>query len=160
VFKWLGLSIAVAVIILDQVTKYMIVHVVMSPPQLIEVTPFLNIVMVWNRGASFGLFGTQSSWTPVVLGAVAVLISVALLVWLFRAQSYWLSSALSLVIGGALGNVVDRVIYGAVADFLDFHAFGSHWPAFNVADITIFIGVVMLLFDGLLEKRRNNTLQR
>lgn len=157
-YKWLGLSIAAIVIVLDQVTKYLIVHIVMSPPHLIEVTSFFNIVMVWNRGASFGLFSTQSQWTPVILGTVAVLISIALLVWLFRAKSRWLASALAFVIGGALGNAVDRVFYGAVADFLDFHAYGNHWPAFNVADIAISIGVVMLLFDGLLEKRRNNKL--
>lgn len=157
-FKWLGLSIAAAVIVLDQITKYVIVHIVMSPPQMIDVTPFFNIVMVWNRGASFGLFGTQSPWTPVVLGTIAVVISIALLVWLFRAQSKWLAAALAFVIGGALGNAIDRAIYGAVADFLDFHAYGNHWPAFNVADIAISVGVVMLLLDGLLEKRRNNKL--
>lgn len=157
-FRWIGLSIAAAVIVLDQLTKYLIVHVVMSPPQLIEVTSFFNIVMVWNRGASFGLFSTQSAWTPVILGTVAVLISIALLVWLFRAQSKWLAAALALVIGGALGNAIDRAVYGAVADFLDFYAYAYHWPAFNVADIAISIGVVMLLLDGLLEKRRNNKL--
>lgn len=156
--KWLGLSIAAAVIILDQATKYLIVHVVMAPPQLIEVTSFFNIVMVWNRGASFGLFGSESPWTPVLLGTVAVIISVVLLIWLLRAKSKWLAVALAFVIGGALGNAIDRAIYGAVADFLDFHAYGNHWPAFNVADIAIFIGVIMLLLDGLLEKRRDNKL--
>lgn len=154
-FKWLGMSFAAALILLDQITKYVIVHVVMAPPQVIDVTSFFNIVMVWNRGASFGLFSTQSPWTQVALGSVAVAISIALGVWMLRAGSRWLTLALALVIGGALGNAIDRAVYGAVADFLDFHAYGYHWPSFNVADIAISIGVVMLLFDGLLEKRRD-----
>jgi signal peptidase II len=78
---------------------------------------------------------------------------------MYKAQSRWLGISLGLVIGGALGNAIDRVNYGAVADFLDFHAAGYHWPAFNVADIAIFVGVVMLLFDGLIEKRRANRLE-
>lgn len=156
--KWVGLFIAANVIVLDQVTKYVIVHLVMSPPRSIEVTSFFNIVMVWNKGASFGLFSTQSPWAPVALGGIAVVISAALGVWMFRARSRWLTTALAFVVGGALGNAVDRAVYGAVADFLDFHAYGYHWPSFNVADIAISIGVVMLLLDGLLEKRRDHKL--
>ncbi|MFT7570069.1 MAG: signal peptidase II [Paracoccaceae bacterium] len=155
----LGLPVAAAIIAFDQATKFWIVLDIMSPPRFIEVTSFFNIVMVWNRGASFGLFSSNSPWTPVLLGAVAVMISIVLAVWMFRAKSRWLAVSLGLVIGGALGNAIDRVIYGAVADFLDFHAAGYHWPAFNVADIAISIGVIMLLFDGLIEKRRNNRLE-
>ncbi len=154
-----GLPVAAAIIALDQATKFWVVLDIMSPPRIIEVTSFFNLVMVWNRGASFGLFASQSPWTPVFLGCLAVLISVALGVWMYRATSRWLATALGMVIGGALGNAIDRVLYGAVADFLDFHAYGYHWPAFNVADISISVGVVMLLFDGLIEKRRNNRLE-
>jgi signal peptidase II len=154
----IGFPVAAAIIALDQAMKFWIVHDVMSPPRFIEVTSFFNIVMVWNRGASFGLFTSQSPWTPVFLCSVAVVISIALAVWMYRAKSRWLASALGMVIGGALGNVIDRVIYGAVADFLDLHAYGYHWPAFNVADMAISTGVVMLLFDGLIEKRRDNRL--
>lgn len=154
----LGLPIAAVIIAFDQATKFWIVLDIMSPPRIIEVTSFFNIVMVWNRGASFGLFSSSSPWTPVLLGTVAVVISVVLAVWMYKAQSRWLGIALGFVIGGALGNAIDRVLYGAVADFLDFHAYGYHWPAFNVADIAISVGVVMLLFDGLIEKRRNNRL--
>jgi signal peptidase II len=154
----LGLPVAAIVIALDQATKTWIVQDIMSPPRWIEVTSFFNIVMVWNRGASFGLFSTQSPWTQAVLGGFAILISIVLAVWMYRARSKWLAGALGLVIGGALGNAIDRAIYGAVADFLDFHAYGYHWPSFNVADIAISVGVVMLLFDGLLEKRRDHKL--
>ena len=153
-----GLLLSAIVVVLDQATKYGIVHHVMSTPQVIEITPFFNIVMVWNQGASFGLFSTGSPWTPVVLGGIAVLISIFLVAWLSNTDSRWLAAALGLVIGGALGNAVDRALYGAVADFLDFHAFGFHWPSFNVADIAITAGVGMLLLDGLIGKRRDHKL--
>lgn len=153
-----GLLIAAAVVLLDQVTKTWIVHDVMAPPRVIEVTSFFNIVMVWNRGASFGLFGSGASWGQLALGLVAAAICIALTVWLFRVTHRWLAAALGFVIGGAIGNVIDRVIYGAVADFLDFHAFGWHWPAFNVADMSICVGVGMLLLDGLIAGRRTHKL--
>jgi len=155
----IGFPVAAAIIALDQAVKYWIVHDIMAPPRIIEVSSFFNIVMVWNRGASFGLFSSQSPWTPVFLCTVAVVISIALSVWMYKAKSPWLATALGMVIGGALGNAIDRVIFGAVADFLDFHAYGYHWPAFNVADMAISVGVVMLLFDGLIEKRRDNRLE-
>ena len=154
----LGLPVAALIIALDQATKTWIVHDIMAPPRWIEVTSFFNIVMVWNKGASFGLFSTQSPWTQAILGGFAIVISIVLAVWMYRARSKWLAVALGFVIGGALGNAIDRAIYGAVADFLDFHAYGYHWPSFNVADIAISVGVVMLLFDGLLEKRRDHRL--
>lgn len=153
-----GLLIAAAIVAADQATKFWIVHDVMSPPRVIEVTSFFNLVMVWNRGASFGLFNTGSPWTLYFLVTVAFLISGAMTVWLRTVQTRWLATALGLVIGGALGNVIDRLVYGAVADFLDFHAGGYHWPSFNVADIAISVGVGMLLLDGLIGSRRDHKL--
>ena len=155
--RW-GLLLAATVILLDQASKYWIVHHVMAPPRIIEVTSFFNIVMVWNKGASFGLFSSQSPWTQALLGGLAVVISIVLVVWLTKAGNRWLATSLGLVIGGALGNAIDRAIYRAVADFLDFHAAGYHWPSFNVADIAITIGVIMLLLDGLIAGRRDNKL--
>jgi len=155
-----GYLIATVVIALDQATKYWIVHHVMAPPRVIEVNGFFNIVMVWNRGASFGMFKGESGIGPLILGVIAIVICVALTVWLSRVVHRWLGCALGLVIGGALGNVIDRIWHRAVADFLDFHAFGYHWPAFNVADIAISVGVGMLLLDGLIGGRGNHKLDK
>ena len=112
--------------------------------------------MVWNRGVSFGMFqsGESGRW---LLSAVAVAIVVGLLIWLRRVDVWWLGAGLGAVIGGAIGNVVDRLWYdeGAVADFFDFHVAGWHWPAFNVADAAIVVGVGLILLDGLLARGRD-----
>lgn len=155
----LGLVVAVVVIVFDQATKWWIMAMVMQPPRIIPVTPFFNLVTVWNRGISFGLFDGDSAVNVWVLPLVALAIVAALVAWLRRVQGVWLASAIGLVIGGALGNVVDRLRHdGAVADFLDFHVAGYHWPAFNVADSGITVGVTMLVLDSLFlggEKPKN-----
>ena len=154
----LGLVVAILVIVFDQATKWWIMAMVMQPPRIIPVTPFFNLVMGWNRGISFGLFDGDSAINVWILPLVALAIVAALVVWLRRVQGVWLASAIGLVIGGALGNVVDRLRFGAVADFLDFHVAGYHWPAFNVADSGITVGVTMLVLDSLFlggEKPKN-----
>ena len=152
----LGLAIAVVVMVLDQATKLLILHVVMDPPRVIEVTSFFNIVLVWNRGVSFGLFSAASPWTPWLLTALALVITAVLVVWLWRVDTRLMGAALGLVIGGAVGNVIDRVFQSrhAVIDFLDFYVGSYHWPAFNVADSAITVGVVLLLIDSLIVSRQ------
>lgn len=150
----LGLLIAVPIVVFDQLTKWWVLADLMDPPQAVAVTSFFNLVLVWNRGVSFGLFDSDSHWGPIVLSAFALAISVVLVVWLRRVGSRLPAVAIGMVLGGAIGNVIDRMRYGAVVDFLDFHAFGYHWPAFNVADSAISIGVGLLLYDGLFENRR------
>ncbi len=120
------------------------------PFERIEVLPFFNWVMVWNRGISFGLLQTDSPYGPVLMIALALVITAIFVVWAFRTDRMILVVAFAMVIGGALGNVIDRIRFGAVADFLDFHAFGFHWPAFNLADSMICIGIALALLDGLL----------
>lgn len=144
-----GLGIAALVIALDQLTKWLMLILVMAPPRIIEVTPFFNLVHVWNRGISFGMFNTDSSWNRWLLPLAAAIIVIFLLSWLRRATHWLLVTALGLVIGGAIGNVLDRGIHGAVFDFLDVHAYGYHWPAFNVADSAITIGVGLLIVDSV-----------
>jgi signal peptidase II len=149
----IGLLAAGTILILDQLTKWFFRNVVLDGTRFIEITPFFNLVEVWNRGVSFGLFASDSSWTPILLSALAIAISVVLIVWLKRAETRLLALALGIVIGGAIGNVIDRVIWGHVYDFLDFHIAGYHWPAFNVADSAISIGVVLILIDGFIAKK-------
>ena len=152
----LGLTVAAAIFVADQITKWIILSQVMVPPRVIEVTGFFNLVMVWNRGVSFGLFSNDSPLGPWLLSGLAVAISIGLFIWLRRADNRLLAAALGLVIGGALGNVIDRVRFGAVADFLDFHLAGWHWPAFNVADAAIVMGVALILIEGFLPKTHEN----
>lgn len=148
----IGLLAGGIVLILDHFTKWLIRDVVLDGARYIEITGFFNLVEVWNRGVSFGLFASSSPWTPVLLSALAIGISIVLLVWLRKAETLLLSIALGIVIGGAVGNVVDRILWGHVFDFLDFHIAGYHWPAFNVADSAITIGVALILIDGFIAK--------
>ena len=148
----IGLLTGGIVLILDHLTKWLIRDVVLDGVRYIEITGFFNLVEVWNRGVSFGLFASSSPWTPVLLSALAIGISIVLLVWLRKAETLLLSIALGIVIGGAVGNVIDRILWGHVFDFLDFHIAGYHWPAFNVADSAITIGVALILIDGFIAK--------
>lgn len=144
-----GSLAAVVVIILDQATKWWILTSVMSPPRRIPVTGFFDLVLVFNRGVSFGLLGGAPSWATAALIVFALLLSTALCIWMWRADNLLLGTALGFVVGGAIGNVIDRFLHGAVVDFLDFHVAGYHWPAFNVADSAITVGVVLLILDSL-----------
>src|SRR5215213_938526 len=123
----------------------------------IELTPFLDLVMIWNRGVSYGLF-QAGGLTGTVILTVFSLAAVALLSWWLKgADRRLLAWGLGLVIGGALGNVIDRILYGAVADFFHFHAFGRDWYVFNVADAAITVGVVMLLVDAFARPEAKNS---
>lgn len=150
----LALILIVVIAVLDQITKQIMIGLVFEPPRVIEVTSFFNLVPVRNTGVSFGLFGTNTELARWALVGVAVVIMIALLIWLIRAGSKYITVALVLVIGGAVSNVIDRALSGAVIDFLDFHAFGVHWPAFNFADSVIVLGTAMLLYDGLFGPAR------
>ena len=151
----LGLALAAAVVAVDQVSKWVMVAWVMDPPRTIPVLPFFNLVMAWNRGVSFGLMASDEAAGRWLLSAVAIVITGALVVWLARVRHRLPAVAIGLVIGGAVGNLIDRLVRGAVADFLDFHVAGYHWPAFNVADSAITAGVVLLVVDGLFVHRES-----
>lgn len=150
----LGILIAGGCILIDQLQKWHMLEILQihsRPP--IEVTSFLNLVMVWNRGVSFGLFSGHEGEAAIYLIVLALAIAAALFVWLWRCDDRFIAVALSLIIGGALGNVIDRVRFGAVADFFDFHVMGWHYPAFNIADSCIFIGVCLLLWDSFMRAK-------
>lgn len=144
-----GAILASVAVTLDYASKWWILTDVMNPPRVIEIMSNFNLVLAWNRGVSFGLFNQDSAYGPHILTGVAVVIVIGLAIWLWKSTSHWAAIALGLVIGGAIGNVIDRIQYGAVVDFLDVHAFGYHWPAFNVADSAICVGAGMLILESL-----------
>jgi signal peptidase II len=143
-----ALPLAAAVVVLDQLSKWWILGL-MDPPREIALAPFFNLVLAWNRGVSFSLFHSGAAYAPYILSAVALAVVAGLLWWLGRMERPLPILAIGLVVGGALGNVIDRLYHGAVVDFLDVHAVGWHWPAFNLADSAITLGVAGLVIDGL-----------
>lgn len=145
--KWLWLS--VAVIALDQITKALAsAHLVLHEP--VPVVPLFNLTLMHNSGAAFSFLAQAGGWQRWFFVAVAIAVSVALAWWLRQLQrnQLWLAVALALVLGGALGNVWDRVTLGYVVDFVDVYYGDWHWPAFNVADSAISVGAIMLLVDA------------
>lgn len=151
--RWSLVLIALS-ILADQASKFAVLDLLAAPPHAIRVTSYFNLVLVENTGVSFGLFGDSgaSRWVLVLL---ALAIVVALVVWMIRAQSVFVLVGLTLVVGGALSNVIDRLYHGAVIDFVDVHAAGFHWPAFNLADTLIVVGTAILLYDGLFGSPRS-----
>jgi len=147
-----GLVIGGAVVVIDQLVKWWIIDWLAEPPGFVAVLPFFNLVMVWNRGVSFGLL-SDADLAPYLMAGIAGLVVIGLVIWLARVAQRLLAVSIGLIIGGALGNIVDRLRLGAVADFVDLHAGGYHWPAFNVADAAITVGVAVMLIDGLLNRR-------
>jgi signal peptidase II len=156
----LGLSLAAVVLILDQVSKIWLLGVmrpegVLETPfftdKIIEVLPFFNLRMAWNTGISFSLFDGGGATTYVLL-AMQVAITLGLIWWLRTLTGRLIQVATGLIIGGAIGNIIDRARWGAVADFFDFHVAGWHFATFNVADSCISIGVVLWLLDAIINR--------
>lgn len=138
------------VIIADQLSKYAILNWVLNDYAGIKVWNVFNIVRAWNTGVSFSMFNDYGSLGAYVLSAAALVIVVMLLFWLKSEKNKILQVAIGLIIGGALGNVIDRLRMGAVFDFLDFHIADSHWPAFNVADSCICVGAAIIVLQALI----------
>jgi signal peptidase II len=153
-----GIGTAIAVVVLDQLSKHVVVHQIFDKPACVnesqKVTVFLDLVSTCNRGMSFGLFNNGQGLSVPLFTIVAVVIVIALGFWLSRVHSDMLANAIGLIIGGAVGNVIDRLRFGGVIDFLYFHLSSWYWPAFNLADSAICIGVAIMLFEGLLGRRQ------
>jgi signal peptidase II len=157
---WFGL--AAAVVAADQLVKW-VVLARFAPGESLEVTGFFNLVLVFNKGAAFSFLAREAGWQTPLLVAFALCAAVIVSVLLVRSpQRNLLRAALALILGGALGNVIDRLRFGHVVDFVDFHAdllnfypFYRHFPAFNVADSAITIGAALLILEGFVfhEKR-------
>ena len=152
-----GLKIAVLALIVDQLGKYAVLQhfgeTGCGVDRHEQVTEFFDLVLTCNRGMSFGLFNHGAGLNVLLFSLIAAAIVAVLVYWLSRVDSPFLAVAIGLVIGGAIGNMIDRIRLGAVVDFLDFYVGSWHWPAFNVADSAICVGVAAMLLDGLLLRR-------
>lgn len=156
--RLLGLAVAVLVVFADRLSKSWILALFGADGgagQERVVTDFFRLVLVWNRGMSFGLFNQDSAANALVFSALAAVIVAGLLAWLWRTGDRLTAGAIGLIAGGAVGNVIDRLRFGAVVDFLDVHWALWHWPAFNLADSAITVGVAILAIDGLLARRES-----
>ncbi len=146
--KWLRLS--ALVLFLDQGTKILAEYYLELYRQ-VEIIPFMNLTLMQNEGAAFSFLADAGGWQRWFFVVVTIVITVFLLRWLrsLSEDERWLAIAIALIIGGAIGNLIDRVQYGYVIDFLDLHAMGWHWPAFNIADSAIFIGAIIIVWDSI-----------
>ncbi len=156
----LGVAIALIVAFFDLLTKRLIFSLLDSKaleqnlinPEIV-IFNFFSLVKVWNRGVSFGMFN-QIENAQILLSALQFSIMMAVFFWIYKNEKPHFTIALGFIAGGALGNLTDRIQNGAVADFLDFHVASYHWPAFNLADSCVFIGVAILLIDDLIFKKK------
>ena len=154
----LGLAVAALAALLDQASKLWVLRYFGEAGcanHLVPVTSFFDFVLTCNRGISFGFFNQpgQPGLGFLIFAVFATVVVVALAVWLYRVRSAFLAVAIGLIIGGAIGNVIDRLRLGGVVDFLYFHVGAWYWPAFNFADSAICLGVAAMLLDGLLSRR-------
>jgi signal peptidase II len=149
---WPWFAAAAGVVLADRLTKWVMLEW-LRPGETVEVTGFFNLVLVYNRGAAFSFLADAPGWQTPFFVAVALIASgvVSWMLWRHPVRML-LCAGLALILGGALGNLWDRLAWGAVADFLDFHAFGWHWPAFNIADSAITVGAALVVVEGLLHK--------
>ena len=146
----IGVVAIVAVVALDRAAKALVLadfDATAAAPR--PLTPFLNLALRWNRGISFSLFVQDSAVGRWLLLALTLVITALIAVWLWRARALLVGLGLGLIVGGAIGNGYDRLVYGAVVDFLDLHALGRHFFVFNLADAAINVGVALLIVDGV-----------
>lgn len=154
-YSALGVSLGVISAIADQAHKWWMLKVFdIEAKGQVAVTPFLDLVMVWNKGISYGLFQQGSALGQIVLAGFAVVAVIALIVWLARMSCVIGAAGAGLVMGGAAGNAIDRVVHGAVADFFSFHAGDFYWYVFNVADAAIVAGVAGLMYESICSSHK------
>jgi len=145
-------SASAAIVALDQLVKWIFLSKFV-PGERLEVTGFFNLVLVFNKGAAFSFLAGAPGWQTPVLAGVAIIASAVISVLILKNKNKFLfCCGLALILGGAIGNLIDRLSFGHVVDFLDFHAMGWHWPAFNVADSAITVGAVLLIVEGFLHR--------
>jgi len=153
------LSITGVVIALDQISKWWMVSW-LSLYETVAVMPYFNLTMAHNHGAAFSFLAQAGGWQRWFFIGLAVVISVALIIWLAKLKptAKWEAISLSLILGGAIGNVIDRILHGYVIDFLDVYIGTSHWPAFNIADAAICVGAILLILDSFKSENKSQVI--
>lgn len=147
--RMLGIGVAALMLLVDQSHKIWMLDVYdITSRQPVRVLPFLDLVMAWNRGVSYSLLEADSDLGRYGLLALTLAATTFLAIWMWRAESKMVALSLGLIVGGALGNAIDRYVYGAVADFFYFHVGSFSWYVFNLADVGIVAGVALLLYDS------------
>lgn len=150
-----AMGLVVLTLLADQASKELLLRFLLKAGAIVPVLDgFFRLVVVWNTGVSFGILGGDRSLPPWVLSAVAIAVCIGLFLWLRRTDRVFTGWGIGLVMGGAIGNVIDRARWGAVFDFADFHVREWHWPAFNVADSAIVVGVGLMLLDSLIGDKK------
>ena len=152
--NWRWFALAAAIVVADQAAKAAVLGS-FAPGERRVLTGFFNLVLVFNKGAAFSFLADAPGWQTPLLVVFSLAAAVIVSVLLFRSPPQPMFCAgLALILGGALGNVIDRLRFGQVVDFLDFHAFGWHWPAFNAADSAITVGAALLILEGFFHEKR------
>jgi len=157
---WVGLPVALATIVADQASKHWIVATLAGMPwqeQYLRINPVLNFVLTMNRGVTFGMFDNNGRANAAIFAGIALAVAAGLLIWLRKVDRSLVAIGVGLIVGGAIGNLVDRIRLGGVVDFIDAHWGVWHWYIFNVADSAIDTGVGLLLLDSLLARRKSPT---
>src|SRR6266545_6610623 len=150
-----AMALVIITLVADQLSKQLLLSYLTKAGAIMPVIDgFFRLVIVWNRGVSFGLMGGDGALPPWVLSAVAIVVCIGLFLWLRRTDRPFTGWGIGLVMGGAIGNVIDRARWGAVFDFADFHIGHWHWSAFNIADSAIVVGVGLMLIDSLIGERQ------
>jgi signal peptidase II len=142
-------------VIVDLASKWFMASVVLNPPQRLPILPFFDLVLVFNYGISFGMFGEIGPWGPRILSFLTTCLTLVLLVWLWRTKHPYEIIGLALIIGGSIGNIIDRLHDNSVTDFLSLYAGSFYWPVFNGADIFITVGTVFLIVSSVILRENN-----
>jgi signal peptidase II len=156
--KWLWIT--ALVVVLDLYTKSL-ASSMLQMYQPVEMFPGFNFTLMHNKGAAFSFLSSESGWQRWFFSVIAIVVSGVILVWLknLNRDQVWLAVALSLILGGAVGNVYDRISLGYVVDFLDVYYGSAHWPAFNIADSAICVGAVMFIVDAIRGQKKTDTVE-
>jgi signal peptidase II len=150
----LGVVVAAVAFVLDQAHKYWMLEIYrIADRGRVQITSFFDLVMAWNKGVSYGMFAQHSTTGRIVLIAVSLVAVAALVIWMANSLTRLAAISIGLIVGGALGNLMDRVVHGAVADFFHFHYAGFSWYIFNIADVAIVAGVIGLVLDWVMQPR-------